>query len=181
MRPPSNLREQPVGSAGNVKCPLCQHADTKVADSRLKNDRRRRTRECTQCGNRFITTEVLGDVQGGLPLLRHKVVKKNGKLVDFDRDKLRQSISVAVRKSRRDDVPIDDIVDNIEQEISTSLNETTKTTEIGKHVLAALLQYDRLAYIRYWSVHHSLESSAEIEQMIGELQKLRDAPPGDEQ
>lgn len=155
-----------------MKCPNCQSEDSKVLDSRQKKDRRYRKRCCNQCGHRYPTTELIGTVSGNLPLLAPSVQKKSGKVAPFDRNKLMQSISVAVRKSRRDQVPINDIVSAIEQEVNSSLGDAVNTVDIGEQVLKALREHDRLAYVRYLSVHQQMETSDEIKSLIGELENL---------
>ena len=44
--------------------------------------------------------------------------------------------------------------------------------DIGEQVLKALHQHDRLAYVRYLSVHQQMETSDEIKSLIGELENL---------
>lgn len=156
-----------------MKCPSCQSEESKVADSRLRQNRRYRKRVCNQCGKRFPTTELHGNIKEDMPLLNPKVEKKNGKLEDFNRDKLLQSIFVAVRKSNRTEVPIEQIVDDIEQEVSTlSADGPVNTFSIGTQVLEALQKYDRLGYVRYLSVHQQMESADGIRTLIKELQLL---------
>lgn len=130
---------------------------------------------CGECGEVFFTTEVHGIVGGNLPALRPTVQKKSGKVVPFERDKLTQSLSVAVRKSRRDNVPIGGIVARIEQEAAAAaLGEPMKTAEIGRMAIAALRAHDRMAYVRYLSVHREMEGARDIRALIDELQGLLD-------
>lgn len=164
-----------------MKCPHCQSDSTKVSDSRLKSDRRFRKRQCGACGHRFSTTEVIGEVATDLPLLPQMVQKKSGKQERFDRSKLLQSIAVAVRKARRGQVPISEIVDGIERDANPVPGEPLPTTVIGNQVLQALLQHDRLAYVRYLSVHQKMETRQEIQTLIDELQQLLASTPPDEE
>jgi transcriptional repressor NrdR len=66
-----------------MRCPYCQHTDTKVTDSRTTDEGNsiRRRRECINCGRRFTTYEIIEEV----PLM---VLKKNGRRELFDRGKL---------------------------------------------------------------------------------------------
>src|SRR6266851_824427 len=82
-----------------MRCPFCGHEDTQVKDSRPTDDNSaiRRRRYCPSCGSRFTTFERV-------QLRELTVVKKNGQRVQFDRDKLARSISVACRKRTLDPV-----------------------------------------------------------------------------
>ena len=66
-----------------MKCPVCGCPDTKVTDSRSTEDdlKVRRRRECTRCGYRFTTYEVIESS----PLM---VLKRDGSRQPFDREKL---------------------------------------------------------------------------------------------
>jgi transcriptional repressor NrdR len=65
-----------------MKCPFCNHAKSKVVDSRLSRDKEaiRRRRECLSCQKRFTTSERPED---DLPL----VVKKDGRREPFNRSR----------------------------------------------------------------------------------------------
>jgi len=73
-------------------CPFCKTGDTSVVDSRPTEDgtaiRRRRT--CS-CGERFTTFERI-------QYRELTVVKKNGRKSIFYRDKLSNSIYIALKK-----------------------------------------------------------------------------------
>ena len=74
-----------------MRCPACQHEDSRVIDSRATTDHVRRRRECQDCGHRFTTYERV-------QLRDLVVVKSNGRREDFDRDKLERSIRIALQK-----------------------------------------------------------------------------------
>ena len=77
-----------------MRCPFCSYVDTQVKDSRPTEDNAviRRRRSCPQCGARFTTFERV-------QLRDLTVIKRDGKRVVFDRDKLTRSIMTAFRKS----------------------------------------------------------------------------------
>ena len=66
-----------------MRCPYCGNDDTQVKDSRPTEDSSaiRRRRICNARGGRFTTFERV-------QLRELTVVKKNGRKVPFDRDKL---------------------------------------------------------------------------------------------
>ena len=76
-----------------MRCPFCGAQDTKVVDSRLHGDgdQVRRRRECTICKERFTTYET---AELNLP----RVVKSDGRRVNFDGRKLRAGIERSLEK-----------------------------------------------------------------------------------
>ena len=76
-----------------MRCPFCGSEDTQVKDSRPVDDASaiRRRRQCPLCSARFTTFERV-------QLRELLVVKKDGRRVAFDRDKLARSIRIATRK-----------------------------------------------------------------------------------
>lgn len=156
-------------SGGGWECPKCNNADTKVFDSRQRGNRRMRRRKCPTCAHRFITTELLGNISELLPLLKPLVIKKSGKTEAFNRQKLMQSVAIAVCKPRRDNVPLDGIVADIEQEIENAEDGALPTHIIGTRVLTALRQYDIIAYLRYASVYKAMNSIDDFKALLDEI------------
>jgi len=76
-----------------MKCPYCGFDDTQVKDSRPTEDNTaiRRRRVCAGCGGRFTTFERV-------QLRELSVIKRTGRRVPFDRDKLMRSVQVSLRK-----------------------------------------------------------------------------------
>jgi len=100
-----------------LRCPYCTNHDTQVKDSRPTEDGSaiRRRRICSGCGGRFTTFERV-------QLRELTVLKKSGKRVPLDRDKLTRSVSTAIRK--RDLAP-----DRVEQMISGIVRQLESQTE----------------------------------------------------
>ena len=123
-----------------MRCPYCGSADTQVKDSRPTEDSAaiRRRRVCGDCGGRFTTFERV-------QLRDLVVVKKSGRRVPFDRDKLSRSVSTAVRQARyrsRAGRPHDfGVVRQLE-----SLGDTEISSEtIGAFVMDGLKELDDVA------------------------------------
>ena len=76
-----------------MRCPFCDHLDSKVIDSRPTEEGNaiRRRRECIACSNRFTTYEKVES----LPL---SVIKKDKTRQQFDREKLLVGITRACEK-----------------------------------------------------------------------------------
>jgi transcriptional repressor NrdR len=124
-----------------------------------------RRRECSACKYRFSTTEVVGLRTADLPLLQPMVEKKDGTLEVFNKKKLHNSIAMAVRKPKRDDLPIDNFI----QQIEASIGENVSSTELGTQVLEWLCEHDDMGYLRYASVHEELNSPADFIALIKRL------------
>ena len=91
-----------------MRCPFCGVEDTQVKDSRPVEEGGsiRRRRQCTGCGARFTTLERV-------QLRELAVVKKDGRRVPLDREKLARSIRIATRKRGISDEQIERIVNGI--------------------------------------------------------------------
>src|SRR5699024_11448876 len=70
-----------------MRCPNCQHQNTKVIDSRHADDMTviRRRRECESCGTRFTTFERI-------ELSPLVVIKKDNTREKFDREKVLEGL-----------------------------------------------------------------------------------------
>ncbi len=129
-----------------MKCPFCGFEDTKVIDSRPSEDKKRRRRECSNCGKRFTTYEVIEK-----PLLM--VYKKDGSFEPFDRSKVIAGILTAIKKRNISVENVAALVDNIENTYANQLKNQATTSEIGDMVLSGLKKLDLVAYVRFASVY----------------------------
>ena len=95
-----------------MRCPFCGKEDTQVKDSRASDDGAtiRRRRLCSSCGSRFTTFERI-------QLRDLSVIKRNGKKIPFDRDKLMKSMLMALRKRQINDDDIEIIISDIVGEV----------------------------------------------------------------
>ena len=150
-----------------MKCPYCEHLESKVIDSRYTEGHTciRRRRECLDCGERFTTYERLEDV----PLM---VVKRNGQREFFDRNKLVTGLLKACEKRPISQERIDGLVDNIEREFRNDMRQEVKSTEIGELVMKGLKEMDEVAYVRFASVYRQFKDvnkfKQELERLLGE-------------
>ena len=144
-----------------MKCPVCNHQDSRVLDSRPIEDGAsiKRRRECPSCGKRFTTYEVIDTV----PIA---VVKRNGKREFFDKHKLAMGIERACQKR-----PVDatEIANAIETELQNSIVEEITSQDIGEMVLARLKDIDTVSYIRFASVYREFQ---DIDSFISEINSL---------
>lgn len=146
-----------------MKCPFCNFPDTKVVDSRPNYDRIRRRRECTNCGKRFTTYEVVEK-----PSIM--VYKKDGGFEPFDRNKLIKGLQTAIKKRPVSVEDLNKLVENIEYTFANEMKSETTTAEIGDMVLKGLKSLDYVAYVRFASVYKDFDNVDEFIKIISELQ-----------
>ncbi|MCI8539142.1 MAG: transcriptional repressor NrdR [Oscillospiraceae bacterium] len=145
-----------------MKCPYCGHLDSKVVDSRPADESIRRRRECLFCQRRFTTYETVESV----PLM---VVKKDGSLQNFDRNKVLNGV---IRACVKRPVPFstqESIVDEIEQELQNAMQREISSERIGELVMERLKSVDEVAYVRFASVYRQFR---DIDTFMTELSKL---------
>ncbi|MBQ7187531.1 MAG: transcriptional repressor NrdR [Ruminococcus sp.] len=145
-----------------MRCPFCNFEDTKVIDSRPSEGKKRRRRECTNCGKRFTTYEVVEK-----PLLM--VYKKDGSFEPFDKAKLFKGLQTAIKKRPVSVEQVNALVDDIENTYANAMQTETTTSEIGDRVLAGLKKLDSVAYVRFASVYKDFDNVDAFIQIISEL------------
>ncbi len=147
-----------------MRCPYCQSDDTQVKDSRPAEDGAaiRRRRVCPVCGGRFTTFERVQ--------LRDLVVaKRSGRKVPFDREKLRRSMEVALRKRPVDPDRIDRAVTGIVRQLESAGETEVSSDEVGRLVMEALKGLDDVAYVRFASVYRNFREARDFHEVLGEL------------
>jgi len=147
-----------------MKCPFCGYADSRVIDSRPTDEdsRIRRRRECTQCGKRFTTYEIVES----LPIV---VVKKDKSREPFDRNKVLGGLLRACEKRPVSLERLEKAVDDIEAQIQNSLEREVSTTRIGEYVMEQLMRIDDVAYIRFASVYRQFKDIKSFHEAIRKL------------
>ena len=159
-----------------MRCPYCGNEDTQVKDSRPTEDNSaiRRRRVCNVCGGRFTTFERV-------QLRELTVVKKSGRKVPFDRDKLARSVNTALRK--RDVAPerVERMISGVVRQLE-SLGETEVSSEqIGEIVMEGLKGLDDVAFVRFASVYRNFGAADDFRSFLSELGTDGRAAPGDDE
>ena len=149
-----------------MRCPYCGNPDTQVKDSRPSEDNTaiRRRRVCPDCGGRFTTFERV-------QLRELTVLKKNGRRVPFDRDKLARSVDVALRKRSVDPERVERMVNGIVRQLESSGDSEIPSERIGVAVMEGLKGLDEVAYVRFASVYQNFNDSEDFKQVLGELSR----------
>jgi transcriptional repressor NrdR len=151
-----------------MRCPFCSNADTAVVDSREADEGAviRRRRRCLACDKRFTTYER---VELRMPVL----VKKDGARVDYDREKLRASFRLALRKREVPSDKVDEAIARVEERLIGLAEREVATHRVGELVMRELRKLDKIAYIRFASVYRSFEDPEEFEDVVAELTPTR--------
>ena len=147
-----------------MRCPSCGSLDTQVKDSRPTEDSAaiRRRRVCLTCNFRFTTFERV-------QLRELVVIKRNGRRVPFDRDKLMRSISIALRKRPVEPERVEEMVSKIVRELE-GLGESEVSSEtVGETVMEQLRLLDDVAYVRFASVYRNFREPKDFEAALAEL------------
>jgi transcriptional repressor NrdR len=158
-----------------MRCPSCGSLDTQVKDSRPTEDSAaiRRRRVCLACGFRFTTFERV-------QLRELTVIKRNGRRVPFDRDKLLRSLQIALRKRPVEPERVERVVSKIVRELE-SLGENEISTEtIGETIMEHLRALDDVAYVRFASVYRNFREAKDFRAVLGELTGEEEAVPAAE-
>jgi len=148
-----------------MKCPYCAVPDTGVIDSREADDQTsiRRRRSCAACGKRFTTYERVE----GIDL---KVIKKDGLVEDFNRDKLRKGITKATWKRPVSLSDIDEMIDEVERKLRLLQGMRVNSWEIGNLVINRLKKIDKLSYLLFASVYRDFDTLEEFKEEIAKLE-----------
>ena len=144
-----------------MRCPFCHSIDTQVIDSRSSEEgwTIRRRRRCPACGKRFTTYER---VELAMPA----IIKKGGARVEYDRQKLRGSMMLALRKRPVSSEKLDEAVGRIEQRLMTLGEKEVKSERVGSLVLDELRGLDSVAYIRFASVYFNVEKPEAFAELL---------------
>ncbi len=155
-----------------MRCPYCGGLDTQVKDSRPTEDSSsiRRRRVCPDCGGRFTTFERV-------QLRELTVVKKSGRRVAFDRDKLMRSVEVALRKRAVEPERVERMVNGVVRQLESQTEGDIPTERIGELVMEGLKAIDDVAYVRFASVYRNFREARDFNAIVGELEAEPEAAP----
>ena len=147
-----------------MKCPFCGAEETAVVDTRINDDGDivRRRRRCAACEKKFTTYER---AEIRLP----QVVKKNGSRVDYKREKLLDSMTLALRKRPVAMEGVEAAIDRIEEKMLAIGEREIPSDKIGEMVMRELKKLDKIAYVRFASVYRNFEDVDEFSKAIREV------------
>lgn len=152
-------------------CPFCNHAETRVVDSRLTSDgmQIRRRRQCRSCGSRFNTFEA--------PELKApRIIKANGAREAFSEEKLRTGMLRALEKRPVETREVERSVRKLLKEIRSVEDAEIPSSLIGEWVMRELSRLDQVAYVRFASVYKRFE---DVQAFRDVIERLEQGQPGD--
>ncbi len=158
-----------------MRCPFCGSQDSQVKDSRPAEDGGaiRRRRVCPDCNGRFTTFERV-------QLRDLMVVKKSGRRVPFERDKLARSVHTAMRKRPVDPDRAERMISGIVRQLEASGETDIRSEQIGRLVMDALRGLDDVAYVRFASVYRDFREAKDFASVIEELKSDPIVPSDDD-
>ena len=147
-----------------MKCPYCNHPDTRVIDSRPAEDGSaiRRRRSCDECGKRFTTYEKVETI----PLI---IIKKDNNREQYNRSKLERGIIRACYKRPVSAEAIQKTVERIEIKIFNLEAKEVSSTDVGEIVMDELKELDEVAYVRFASVYREFK---DVNTFMDEIKKM---------
>ncbi|HTO27806.1 MAG TPA: transcriptional regulator NrdR [Devosia sp.] len=147
-----------------MRCPYCGNDDTQVKDSRPTEDSGaiRRRRVCNGCGGRFTTFERV-------QLRDLTVVKKSGRKVPFDREKLAKSVYTALRKRAVETERTERMISGIVRQLESLGDVEVTSDQIGEYVMDGLKGLDDVAFVRFASVYKNFSAADDFRDFLAEL------------
>ncbi len=139
-----------------MRCPFCNHEESKVTDSRnaYEPNAIRRRRECLKCLRRFTTFETID--------LTLQVLKRDGRYQDFQQDKLIRGLDSACRHTRISHDQVRGLAYKITSDLMERQIREISTKEIGEIVMQHLRSMDTIAYIRFACVYRRFKDVNEL-------------------
>jgi len=149
-----------------MRCPYCGNDDTQVKDSRPTEDSNaiRRRRICPSCGGRFTTFERV-------QLRELVVVKKSGRRVPFDRDKLERSVITALRKRDVEPERVERMISGVVRQLESLGDGEISSEKIGEFVMEGLKSLDHVAFVRFASVYRNFSTPDDFRAFLTELRE----------
>jgi transcriptional repressor NrdR len=147
-----------------MRCPYCGSLDTQVKDSRPTDDSSaiRRRRVCPDCGGRFTTFERV-------QLRELVVVKRSGRRVPFDRDKLQRSLEVALRKRPVEPERVERMINGVVRQLESLGDSEVASERIGELIMEGLKGLDDVAFVRFASVYKNFSAADDFRSFLTEL------------
>lgn len=144
-----------------MNCPYCNYNDTQVLESRLLSEGLgvRRRRECKKCLKRFTTHELVVN-------LELKVIKKDGRVEDYKREKMAKGVRKACWKRDVPEEKVEKLLDDIELKLLNRRTIQIKSTDIGEMLLVRLKKLDDIAYLRFASVYMEFDKASDFSKVL---------------
>ncbi|MBW2714528.1 MAG: transcriptional repressor NrdR [Deltaproteobacteria bacterium] len=149
-----------------MRCPYCSDSVSRVIDSRMGRDGNeiRRRRECLECQRRFTTRERVEEV---FP----KVVKRDERREDYQRDKLLTAVQKACEKRPVSAPALDQLVDRVERHVQELGEKEITSGLIGQRMMVELVSLDHLAAARFASVFLDFQGADDYRKFFDSIEQ----------
>ena len=97
------------------------------------------------------------------------VIKRSGRRIPFERDKLERSVEIALRKRPVDQEQIEELVSRVVRKLEGLGENEVQSSVIGEYVMEELKAVDDVAYVRFASVYRDFREARDFETAIAEL------------
>ena len=94
------------------------------------------------------------------------MVKRDGKRVPFDRERLARSITIALRKRPVDREQIDQMVSGILRKLESTGEQEVTSNDVGELAMESLKRVDPVGYVRFASVYRDFKDPSDFAQFI---------------
>ena len=151
-----------------MRCPYCFDSANRVIDSRLgrNGNEIRRRRECLECERRFTTRERVEEV---FP----KVVKRDERREDYQRQKLLTAVQKACEKRPVSASALDQLVDRVERHVQELGEKEVTSGLIGQRMMEELVSLDHLAAARFASVFLDFQGADDYRRFLESIEHQR--------
>ena len=152
-----------------MRCPYCGCENTQVKDSRPteENQSIRRRRNCEDCGGRFTTFERV-------QLREITVIKRSGRRVPFDREKLSRSVRDGAAQAADPARSASSAWCRASCGSSRAwASRRSPSSAIGELVMEALKGLDPVAYVRFASVYRDFREAADFHEVLRRDRRAR--------
>jgi transcriptional repressor NrdR len=105
------------------------------------------------------------------------VVKRSGRRVPFDRDKLQRSIDVALRKRSVEPERVERMINGVVRQLESLGDGEVASEQVGALVMEGLKGLDDVAYVRFASVYKNFREARDFEELLGSLAGDPEAAP----
>ena len=139
-----------------------------MIDSRLgrNGNEIRRRRECLECERRFTTRERVEEV---FP----KVVKRDERREDYQRQKLLTAVQKACEKRPVSASALDQLVDRVERHVQELGEKEVTSASIGQRMMEELVGLDHLAAARFASVFLDFQGADDYRRFFESIERPR--------
>ena len=137
-----------------MRCPFCNHENTKVIDSRPTEEGNaiRRRRMCEECGKRFTTYEKIET----LPVM---IVKKDRTREVYNRSKIEKGIMKACHKRPISLEQMEEAINSVENAVFSLEKSEVESSYVGELIMEKLKALDAVAYVRFASVYREFKDA----------------------